>query len=308
MGDTDLSGRVALVTGASRGIGRGIALELGEHGATVYLTGRTTAIDHHGDSPRRTDTIDDTAEEVTKLGGTAVAVRCDHRVDDDVQGVISRIAKEQGRLDILVNNASGNAESDTKGKRFWEVPLQAWDDLVDVGLRSNFVASALAAPMLIAHQSGLIVNVSSPGSVHYLVSVIYGAAKAGTDKLTADTALELREHHVAVVSIWPGVVKSERMLQRAIRSDDGKSRVQGLDMAEMETARFSGRAVVALATDPNVMSRSGGAFSVADMAREYGFTDVEGNQPASVSDLPVLMAQDDVPEFWRALIPFPSNP
>jgi dehydrogenase/reductase SDR family member 1 len=304
MVDGGLAGRVALVTGASRGIGRGIAFELGMQGATVYLTGRTTAADHRGDGPRRTDTIDDAAEEVTTLGGTAIALRCDHRVDDDVRAVIDRITKDQGRLDILVNNASGNAESDTKGKRFWEVPLQSWDDLVDVGLRSNFTASALAAPLLIAQGSGLIVNVSSPGSVHYLVSVIYGAAKAGTDKLTADMALELREHQVAVVSIWPGVVKAERMLQRAVRSDDGKLRVQGLDMDDAETARFSGRAVVALATDQKVMARSGGAFSVADMAREYGFTDVDGNQPASVSDLPALLAQDDVPEFWKALMPF----
>jgi dehydrogenase/reductase SDR family protein 1 len=304
MTDADMSGRVALITGASRGIGRGIALELGAHGATVYLTGRTTAADQSGDGPRRTDTIDDTADEVTKMGGTGIAVRCDHRVDDDVRAVIDRITKEQGRLDILVNNASGNAESDTKGKRFWQVPLQSWDDLVDVGLRSNFTASSLAAPLLIAQESGLIVNVSSPGSVHYLVSVIYGAAKAGTDKLSADMALELREHGVAVVSIWPGVVKAERMLQRAVRGDDGKLRVQGLDMDEAETARFSGRAVVALANDPNLMARTGGAFSVADMAREYGFTDVDGNQPASVSDLAALMARSDVPEFWRALMPF----
>ncbi len=304
MVDADLTGRVALVTGASRGIGRGIALELGERGATVYLTGRTTAGDHVGDGPRRTDTIDDTADEVTKLGGAGVSVRCDHRVDDEVRAVIDRITAEQGRLDIVVNNASGNAESDTKGKRFWEVPLQSWDDLVDVGLRSNFVTSALAAPVLIAQKSGLIVNVSSPGSVHYLVSVPYGAAKAGTDKLTADMALELREYQVAVVSLWPGVVKSERMLQRASRSSDGKLRVQGLDMDEAESARFSGRAVVALASDPKVMSRTGGAFAVADLAREYGFTDVDGNQPASVSDLDALMAKADVPEFWRALIPY----
>jgi dehydrogenase/reductase SDR family protein 1 len=308
MDDADLTGRVALVTGASRGIGRGIALELGLHGATVYLTGRTTAADHTGDGPRRTDTIDDAADEIIKLGGTAVAVRCDHRNDDDVRAVVNRIAGEQGRLDILVNNASGNAESDTKGKRFWEVPLQSWDDLVDVGLRSNFTASSLAAPLLIAQKSGLIVNVSSPGSVHYLVSVIYGAAKAGTDKLSADMALELREHQVAVVSLWPGVVKAERMLQRATRWSDGTLRVQGLDMATAETARFSGRAVVALAADAGVMARTGQALAVADLAHQYGFTDVDGNQPPNVSDLDALMAADYVPDFWRALIPFSANP
>jgi hypothetical protein len=117
-------------------------------------------------------------------------------------------------------------------------------------------------------------------------------------------ALELREHQVAVVSLWPGVVKAERMLQRATRWSDGTMRVQGLDMATAETARFSGRAVVALAADANVMTRTGGAFAVADLARQYGFTDVDGNQPDNVSDLDALMAADYVPEFWRALIPY----
>jgi NAD(P)-dependent dehydrogenase (short-subunit alcohol dehydrogenase family) len=304
MGEPDLSGRVALVTGASRGIGRGIVVTLAERGATVYLTGRTTAADVAGGGARRTDTIDDTAEEVTRAGGRAVAVRCDHRVDDEVRAVIDRIADEQQRLDIVVNNASGNAESDTRGKRFWELPLRSWDDLVDVGLRSNYVVSALAAPLMIAQKSGLIVNVSSPGSVHYLVSVPYGTAKAGTDKLTADMALELREHGVAVVSLWPGVVKSERMLERATRCDDGRLLVQGFDMADAETPQFSGRAVAALASDPRVLERSGRAFAVADLAHEYAFTDIDGNQPGNVSDLDALMAAEEVPDFWRALIPF----
>jgi len=300
MAEVSLAGRVALVTGASRGIGRGVAFELGVHGATVYLTGRTTA----AETPERTDTIDHAAREINDAGGTAFAVRCDHRLDEDVRSVIDRIADEQGRLDILVNNASGNMESDTRGKRFWDFPLTAWDDLVDVGLRSNFVASALAVPLLLRHESGLVVNTSSPGSVHYLVSVPYGAAKAGTDKMSRDMALELREHRVAVISLWPGVVKTDRMISRATRGDDGRLRIQGFDLAGAETPRFSGRAVVALAGDADVMAKSGGAFPCYDLAREYGFTDVDGNMPAFVSDLDALMAADDVPDFWKAIVPF----
>jgi dehydrogenase/reductase SDR family protein 1 len=300
MDERILSGRVALVTGASRGIGRGVAFELGIHGATVYLTGRTTRVA----APDRTDTIDQAASEINEAGGKAIALRCDHRVDDDVQSVIDRIAEEQGRLDVLVNNASGNMESDTRGKRFWEFPLRAWDDLVDVGLRSNFVSTALAIPLLLRHGTGLVVNVSSPGSVHYLVSVPYGAAKAGTDKMSRDMALELREHRVAVISLWPGVVKTDRMISQATRGEDGRLLIQGFDLAGAETPRFSGRAVVALATDPDLMAKTGGAFPCFDLAREYGFSDVDGNMPAFVSDLDALMAMENVPEFWKAIVPF----
>jgi dehydrogenase/reductase SDR family protein 1 len=277
--EASMVGRVAVVTGASRGIGKGIALELGAAGATVYVTGRT--VEGGGPLP---GTIADTAAEVDRLGGTGVAVACDHRDDQAVAALFARVESEQGRLDVLVNNVfSAPAIAPWVGRPFWELPIEAWDETIDIGVRSHYVAARFAVPLMFAGEGGLIVNVSSSGAVQYAHNVAYGVGKAALDKMTADMAHELAPHGVAVVSIWPGLVRTELVMLGARETADGR-RVLDLrgagefDLSEAESPRFAGRAVVALATDPDVMTRTGHAYSVARLASEYGFTDVDGKR------------------------------
>jgi NAD(P)-dependent dehydrogenase (short-subunit alcohol dehydrogenase family) len=272
-----LQGKVAVVTGASRGIGKGIALELGAAGATVYVTGRSI------DPGKLPGTVSKTADEIDQLGGKGIAVPCDHHVDDAVEAVFAQIEREQGRLDVLVNNvydAPGSAR--WLGKTFWEVGPKGWDHTFEIGVRSHYVASHFAAKMLIGSQ-GLIVSVSSPGAIAYTHNVVYGVAKAAVDRMTVDMALELKDHGVTVASIWPGIVNTE-LLQMIPAGEDGR-RILSLpgegdfDLADAETPHYSGRAVVALATDHERMGKSGRAFYVADLADEYGFTDIDGRRP-----------------------------
>jgi NAD(P)-dependent dehydrogenase (short-subunit alcohol dehydrogenase family) len=283
-----LAGRVALVTGASRGIGKGIAIELAAAGATVYFTARSLR-----EEPGRPGTIGRTADEIADAGGRAIALRCDH------QDVFERIAKDEGRLDLLVNNATAELSA-MIGRPFWELPFGLWDDVIGVGLRSHYVASAHAARLMVPRRSGLIVNVSSHGSREYLMGVIYGVGKAGVEKLNADTAKELRPHGVAVVSIWPGLVKSENRLVNAVQEPDGRLTLFGLDLRYAETPHFPGRAVVALATDGRVLERTGRAFWVADLAREYGFTDIDGTIP-DAEKLHESLKQN-APDFWTDVL------
>jgi NAD(P)-dependent dehydrogenase (short-subunit alcohol dehydrogenase family) len=257
-----LRGQIALVTGASRGIGKGIAQELAGAGAKVYFTGRTRSED-----PARPGTVGRTEDGIRAQGGEAVGLVCDHHDDAAVSAVFERIAKDEGRLDLLVNNATAELSS-MIGKRFWELPTALWDDVIGVGLRSHYVASAHAARLMVPRRRGLIVNVSSHGSREYLMGVVYGVGKAGVEKLTADTAKELHEHGVAVISIWPGLVKSESRLVNAERTPDGRLVLFGLDLSHAETPHFPGRAVVALAADEGRMQRSGRAFWVAELARD----------------------------------------
>jgi NAD(P)-dependent dehydrogenase (short-subunit alcohol dehydrogenase family) len=210
-----LNGTVAVVTGASRGIGRGIALGLGEAGATVYVTGRSTDA-APGDLP---GTVERTAAEVDAAGGRGFAVACDHRDDDAVAALFERVQAEQGRLDVLVNNALGSPPQPVlwSGTRFWELPTRLWDDLVDVGLRSHFVASARAMPVMLAHGNGLIINVSSryaeTGKTPGDDSIVpYSVAKAGLHRLTSDMATDLRGTGVTVVEVWPLATRTEGAL------------------------------------------------------------------------------------------------
>jgi dehydrogenase/reductase SDR family member 1 len=299
MGDR-LAGRVALVTGASKGIGRGIALELGEEGATVYVTART--MDPTPENPG----LRSTAEEIDALGGTGIAVGCDHRDDDQVGALFERIGDEHGALDLLVDNASPNF-ANMVGKRFWEIPFDEVDNCLDIGPRSMYVTMAYAVRQMIPRRAGLVVNVSSHGSQDYILSVPYGIGKAAIDKLTHDTALELREHGIAVVSLWPGLVMTERVVRRSSTDDDGTQRVEGLDLAIGESPRFSGRAIVALANDPEIMRRSGDAYAPSRLAREYGFTDVDGHLPPEVRNLAELIGEENVPPYWKLVNPFPGG-
>lgn len=289
-----LSGSVAVVTGATRGIGKGIAIELGAAGATVYFTGRSTSED-----PKRPGTIGATASEIEEAGGRAVPMRCDHHQDAEVAEVFDRIRKDEGRLDILVNNATGEMGS-MVGKRFWELPIELWDDVIGVGLRSHYVACLHAAPVMISQRSGIIVNVSSHGSREYLMGVIYGVGKAGVEKLTTDMCKELREFDVAVMSIWPGLVIGENRLVDAVEEPDGRLTLHGLDLSYAETPAFPGRGVVALAADPERMQRTGGSFWGAELAKDYGFTDVDGTIP----DARKLHAKlkESAPDYWGDVV------
>jgi NAD(P)-dependent dehydrogenase (short-subunit alcohol dehydrogenase family) len=263
-----LSGAVAIVTGASRGVGKGCAVELGNAGATVYVTGRTL---EPGSGPLP-GTITATAEAVTEAGGRGIPVRCDHRDDDQVAALFERVEREAGHLDVLVNNAFLIPPELTAGRKFWEVPLSNWDDMIDVGTRSAFVASALAARIMIRAQRGLIANISSSGAAKYAWHVCYGVGKCALDRLTADTAHELAAHGVSVVSLWPGLVLTER-IQASLDQLPGLAKIRG------ESPRFTGRAVVALATDPDVARHSGKDLASRDLARLYGFRDVDGRLP-----------------------------
>lgn len=269
---------MAVVTGASRGIGKGIALELGAAGATVYVTGRTVTPGEHP----LPGTVGETAAEIDALGGHGVAVACDHHVDGQVEAVFDQVMRECGRLDVLVNNVfSSPAMVPWLGQPFWDLPIEAWDETIDIGVRSHYVASRFAVPLLFATGGGVIVNVSSSGATQYAHNVPYGVGKAALDKMTADMARDLAPHGVAVVSVWPGLVRTELVSMGARETEDGRQ-VLGLpgegefDLADAESPRFTGRAVVALATDPEVTGRSGRAFPVAQLADEYGFTDVDG--------------------------------
>ena len=202
-----LVGKVALVTGASRGIGKGCALELAAAGAAVYVTGRTTGAGQHP----LPGTVGATAEEIAAKGGTATAVACDHRDDDAVRAVFERIAADHGRLDVLVNNAFSIPDEMTSGLPFWQVPISNWDDIIDVGTRSAYVASVLAAPVMIAQGDGLIANISSSGATEYAWHVAYGVGKCALDRMTSDCARELGDTGVSMVSFWPGFVRTERI-------------------------------------------------------------------------------------------------
>jgi NAD(P)-dependent dehydrogenase (short-subunit alcohol dehydrogenase family) len=271
-----LVGKVAVVTGASRGVGKGVALGLGEAGATVYVTGRSV---EQPVVPEIEGTIAQTADEVTRLGGKGIAVCCDHCNDDEVESLFKRVNAEQQRLDILVNSVWGGYESMfennefTWSRPFWLQPVSRWDAMFNAGVRASYVASRFAAAIMIAQGSGLIVNISFYAGRKYIGNVAYGVSKAATDRLSADMAIELRDHNVAAVSLYPGMVRTERVMKAA----------QYLDLSNSESPQFIGRAVAAIASDPNVLLRTGQALVAAGLGAEYGFTDVDGKQPQPIS-------------------------
>jgi len=265
-----LRDRVAVVTGSSRGGGKGVALVLGEEGAIVYVTGRS--VRGEPTTLGRPGTIEATAEEVAARGGTGVPVRCDHTDDLQVESLFARIAAERGRLDLLVNNAwSGYELSPDPSLPFWQIELRHWNLMFDGGLRAAVSASRLAAPMMIEGRRGLIVNttwVLDKPHGH----AFYEVVKNATNKLTEQMADDLRPYGVAVVAVSPGFMRLDRMNLSPERA------------ATTESPEFYGCAVAALAADPDVLERSGRVFTTPELARDYGFTDVDGSQ---------------ISEFWR---------
>ena len=249
--------QTALVTGASRGVGRGIAVSLAESGYRVFATGRAVAI--------------------ASLPDSIVRIPCDHLRDEQTTAVFARIAAEAGALDLLVNSAWGGYErmvengAFTWALPFWEQPAHRWIGMMDAGVRAAFVAAAHAARMMVPQRRGLIVNISFWASQKHLGNVIYGVAKAAVDKMTADMAHELRSHDVAVVSLYPGLVRTEAVLAAAAEG--------WLDLSNSESPEFTGRVIAALAGDPGLMTRTGQVLVGAAVAEQFGITDIDGRQP-----------------------------
>jgi NAD(P)-dependent dehydrogenase (short-subunit alcohol dehydrogenase family) len=251
-----LKGRTAVVTGATKGVGRGVARELAQNGAHVFVTGRS-APDHE------------------RLDERTTAMRCDHRDDAEVAATFARVLNETEGIDILVNSVWGGYDNMivdgafTWTRPFWEQPLSRWDSMFAAGVRACYQASQLAAPSMIARRRGLIVNISFWAAQKHIGNVAYGVSKSATDKLTADMATELKPHGVTVVSLYPGLVRTEKVMEAA----------QWFDLSNSESPEFVGRAVVALASDPDAFRHTGRVLVAAALAQEYGFTDVDGKSP-----------------------------
>jgi len=267
---------IAVVTGASRGAGVGIAHALGSHGCTVYVTGRT---ERAGESSLP-GTIHETAELVTTAGGKGIAVRVDHADDEQVRALFEQVEREQGRVDILVNNAAIIRDEMMARTKFWEEPINVIDTL-NVGLRSSYVSTVYAAPLLLSQRKGLVVFTSASGAVHYAFGPAYGVPKAGTDKMAADMAVDFKEFGVAAVSIWMGSLLTERV--RKIIASNTKKFGHVLDTAE--TPELTGHVIWALYNDPGLMDLSGQTLIGAELAVKYGIKDEGGRQPPSYRDL-----------------------
>lgn len=273
----NLNGKVVLVTGATRGIGKGIVIALAKAGAIVYFTGRTEK-EYEG-AVKLPGSLSETEKEAEKNGGIAIGVKCDHTNDSDVKNVFDRINLKHGQIDILVNNVWGGYEHFNNGTEFWKeqefwtVPISRWDSMFDAGVRAHYVASSLAAPIMVKQNSGLIVNISYWASQRNDRGVAYGTAKAATDKLTATMAYEFKKYNVTVISLYPGLVRTESVLKEE----------EHFDLSNSESPEFVGRAISALALDSNVIAKTGKICIAAQLAAEYNFTDIDGKQPAPLT-------------------------
>jgi NAD(P)-dependent dehydrogenase (short-subunit alcohol dehydrogenase family) len=278
-----LSGKVVVVTGASRGIGKGIALALADEGATVYVTGRTVS----PDTFPLPGTVGETAAEVDRRGGRGIAVQVDHANDRQVAALFERVKQEEGRLDVLVNNAIALPSELTQPGSFWEKPLSNWE-MIDVGLRSYFVAAWHAAQIMVPQKSGLIIGISGYVGVTYTYSVIFGTCKTAGDRMARDMAIELKPHNVASLSLWQGFTYTERA-QQNLRTVPGMA--SQLNSAAGCSVEFPGRVIAALTKDPHILRRTGGTFINAELAQEYGITDIDGRV------IPSLRAERGAP-IW----------
>jgi NAD(P)-dependent dehydrogenase (short-subunit alcohol dehydrogenase family) len=281
---------VAVVTGASRGAGCGIAIALGMHGCTVYVTGRS---EKPGDASLP-GTIYETAEAVTAAGGKGIAVRVDHGDDEQIRALFERVRRDQGRLDILVNNACALHDQLTAPGHFWEKPLELVD-MLDVGLRSGYIASYYAAPIMVEQRRGLVVFTSASGSVHYVYGPAYGAHKAGMDKFAADMAVDFKDYNIASLSIWMGALLTDR-LKRVVASDPVK---YGHLENAAETPEFTGHVIWALFNDPKLTDMSGQTVIGAEMAVKYGIQDQGGRQPKSYRDTHNVAPRIQYPNIIR---------
>ncbi|XP_060589269.1 dehydrogenase/reductase SDR family member 1-like [Ruditapes philippinarum] len=315
MSSKPLAGKVCIVTGATRGIGKGIALQLAEKGAKVYITGRTL------DPPKGSKvggSLRDTAQEVEARGGICVPVQCDHSKDQDIERLFEQVKREnEGQLDILVNNAYSavNAIFSSLNVKFWEQSPSMWDDVNNVGLRNHYICSVYAARMMVPRKQGLIVNVSSSGGLRYLFNVAYGVGKEACDRMAADCGFELKKHNVAFVSLWPGAVGTETVLAKLKGNVQETMKDANIpkpmrDSEKMlsifeqgETTEFAGQCIAAIATDPDLMKMSGKILTTVELARTYSLADVEGHGPSDYRQVNFLLRQYGHP--WLAWC-FPS--
>lgn len=259
-----LVGKVALVTGGTRNVGKGIAIGLGEAGATVYVTGRSIT--------------DKDVKGITAAGGKGISLRCNHENDEEVKKVFELIKEKEEKLDILVNNAWGGYNrlrnrAKYKGFKwkevFWKQPLELWDEMNNIGVRSNYIASVFAAEIMTKQKHGLIVNISFYAASKYYGNVIYGVTKAAVDKMSTDMAVELKKYNIACVSLYPGYI------------DDKKSKPN----PKKESSQFVGRAICSLASDDKVLAKTGQILVAAELGKEYGFKDIDGSQPVPYDTL-----------------------
>ncbi|MFC0601070.1 SDR family NAD(P)-dependent oxidoreductase [Streptomyces palmae] len=268
----DLGGTVAVVTGASRGVGRGIALALGEAGATVYVTGRSTR------DGARTEglpgTVDDTADEVTARGGKGVAIHCDHHAPEDNAALLERLQADHGKLDLLVNNAWAGYERSAEVRfdaPFWDQPTWRYD-LMEASLRAQYDVTRRLVPLMLAQDKGLIVGISFSDGDIYLGQVAYDVFKSASDRMAKGFAYDLRKKDITAVSLHPGFVRTERVEAAWEALGDGPASV-------VHSPEYVGRAICALLTDPKLKERSGSVLTTGDLAAEHGFTDVDGRRP-----------------------------
>jgi NAD(P)-dependent dehydrogenase (short-subunit alcohol dehydrogenase family) len=278
---TDLTGKIALVTGATRGVGKGVALGLSEAGASVYITGRSILAKERVSliPPNLMPQPSVLELEIAALGGSCEALHCDHTDDVQVEKVFQYILSKQRSLDILVNNAWGGyanmveAGEFTWSYPFWKQPRWRWEAMLNTGVRSSYIASQLATPSMLAQGHGLLVNISFWAAQKYMGNTVYGIAKAAIDKMTHDMAHELQSHNIAVVSLYPGLVRTEAVLENAAY----------FDMSNSESPQFIGRVVAALAGDPQIMQKSGQVLVAAALAQEYDLRDIDGKIPHPIT-------------------------
>jgi NAD(P)-dependent dehydrogenase (short-subunit alcohol dehydrogenase family) len=273
-----LMGKIAVVTGASRGVGRGIALVLGEEGATVYVTARS--IKEASTRPYLPGTtVDDTAEQINDRGGVGIPVQCDHTVQAQIEALFERVKQEQSHLDILVNNAWGGYEEEEgrhkSGSPFWEWSIGHWNKAFAAGVWSTMVTSYFAVPLMLRQCEGFIANTTLDVSEYDGGWLFYYTPKSTINRMTFGMAVDLREHNVAVMGVAPGWSRTEAVMS----GRPGHTLPVGDDLKMTESVEYVGRAVVALATDSNVMDKTGRILHTRDLGREYGFSDIDGSDP-----------------------------
>jgi NAD(P)-dependent dehydrogenase (short-subunit alcohol dehydrogenase family) len=276
-----LKDKIIVVTGATRGAGRGISKALAKEGATIYVTGRSTRGGTQT-SDFEDATIERTAEEVNALGGVGIPVRVDHTVEEDVKALFERVQQEQGRLDVLVNNAWGGYEGifDVDfSLPFWEQPLWRWDKMFNAGVRSHYLSSRYAAPLMLPHKHGLIVNTTVLDKEDWLSNIAYDLSKTTINRMAHRMSRELREHNIAAVALALGWIRSEEMIKRMYPDVDDFNYRDHPELHVTESVQYAGRAIAALATDASVMDKSGRTMTTGELARLYGFNDLDGTQP-----------------------------
>jgi NAD(P)-dependent dehydrogenase (short-subunit alcohol dehydrogenase family) len=295
-----LEGRVAVVAGATRGAGRGIACALGEAGATVYCTGRSTRARPNmtGYFAGRPESIDETAEMVTARGGEGVAARVDHLVPEEVEALFARVRRERGRLDVLVNDISEGEAHDWKP--FWKVSLEKGFRALRQGINTHVTTSRYAAPLMIEQGSGLIVEIGDGDTLSYRGTLFYDLVKVAVSRLAFAMAEELRPHGVAALALTPGFMRTETVLEHFGVTEENwrEGARRDANFANSESPLFVGRAVAALAADPRVLDKSGGLYSSWGLSNEYGFTDADGSRPNIWERL--ARADDSAPGGARA--------